>query len=146
MNNYNTIFNTMNMTRGISPFATAGSSALNTASSIARGGFLSRIGGSKITLSGILSGAQKTIGTVNQIVPLYNQVKPLFQNSKVLLNIAKGIKGESSNSRRLFSSKRRQQNYTQQPIIQETIIETKQQGKSKKHNENSPSQPYFYIN
>lgn len=145
MNNYNPMFNAMNMTRSVSPFATAGASALNSSTSIARGGLLSRLGGSKVTLSGILNGAQKTIGTVNQIVPLYNQVKPLFQNSKILLNVAKGLKGDNNSSKGMFRSRRRQQNYIQQPIKQENeiIIETEQKPKNK--NENAPSKPYFYA-
>lgn len=149
MNNYNPLFNTMNMTRNISPFATAGSSAINTISQATRGGLLSKIGTSKITLSGILNNAQKTIGTVNQIVPLYNQVKPLFQNSKILLNVAKSIKGDGSQSKGLFRSKRK--NYThyepttnQKKEIDENIIDIKEKKDSKK-NENTPSKPFFII-
>ena len=130
------------MTRGISPFATAGSSAINGISQTARtGGLFSRIGGSKMTLSGILSGAQKTIGTVNQIVPLYNQVKPMFQNSKILLNVAKGLKGDNS-SRGNFKNKRR--NYNSQNVVnikQEPIKEEIKQ--EEKPSGISPSKPYF---
>ena len=116
MNNYNPYFNPISMTRGISPFATAGSSALNNISQATRtGGLFSKIGGSKMTLSGILSGAQKTIGTVNQIVPLYNQVKPMFQNSKILLNVVKGLKGDSTTTKNIYRNKRRNLN-SQNPI------------------------------
>lgn len=142
MNNYNPFFNTMNMTRSISPFATAGSSAINSISQAARtGGLFSRIGGSKMSLSGILNGAQKTIGTVNQIVPLYNQVKPMVQNSKILLNVAKGLKGDNA-SRGLFRNKRRNYNYQNSMNIEDKI--TKQDiKKEEKPNGNFPSKPYF---
>lgn len=39
--------------------------------------------------SGLLNGAQSTISTVNQLVPLYNQLKPLVSNSKTLLKLSK---------------------------------------------------------
>ena len=136
MNNYNTMY----MTRGFSPFATAGSSAISSAS---RSGLLSKVGGSKITLSGILNGAQKTIGTVNQIVPLYNQVKPLFQNSKVLVNVAKAVRG-NNNSKGLFTPKRKRQAVYQQDlkidIEEEKEITVKEETKN---NENEPSKPFF---
>ena len=142
MNNYNPFFNTINMTRSVSPFATAGSSAINGISQAARtGGLFSRIGGSKLTLSGILNGAQKTIGTVNQIVPLYNQVKPMFQNSKILLNVARGLKGENNSSRNRFKN-RRNFNY-QKPIdVKEEPIKEKIK-KEEKPSGNSPSKPFF---
>lgn len=146
MNNYNPLFNTMNMTRMASPFQVVGSSATNALSQATRNSLFSKIGGSKMTLSGILNGAQKTIGTVNQVIPLYNQVKPLFQNSKILLNVAKGIKGNNKDG--LFNS-RRKSNFTKQPITQdestnkqeENIIDVKE-ATTKKTN-NQPSQPFF---
>lgn len=146
MNNYNPLFNTLNMTRIASPFQVAGSSAANTLSQATRSGLFSKIGGSKVTLSGILNGAQKTIGTVNQIVPLYNQVKPLFQNSKILLNVAKGIKGNNKDG--LFRSRRRQNSYFEQQVTktesnkqEENIIDIKETNIEK--TENKPSSPFF---
>lgn len=143
MNNYNPFFNTINMTRNASPFATAGSSAISGISQAARtGGLFSRIATSKMSLSEILNGAQKTIGTVNQIVPLYNQVKPMLQNSKILLNVAKGLKDGNSSSKSLFRHKRRNYNYQKTvDISKETVKEETK--KEEKPNGNSPSKPYF---
>lgn len=140
MNNYNPLFNTMNLTRSFSPFPLAGSSITNALANTTRNGLFSKIGTSKISLSSILNGAQKTIGTVNQVVPLYNQVKPLFQNSKVLLNVAKSVKGNNQ-SRRFLSPKRRPSVYEQvsknyEKQEQQIIIK-------KKENQNSPSKPFF---
>jgi len=147
MNNYNPMFNTMNMTRGFSPFATAGSSAMNTLSNASRSGLFSKIGGSKITLSGILNGAQKTIGTVNQIVPLYNQVKPLFQNSKVLLNVAKAVRGNNNESRGLFTPKRKRQPIYKEPVINDIKIDKNEETITIKEetneSQNTPSKPFF---
>ena len=44
---------------------------------------------SKFSFNGILTNLEKTVSTINQVVPIYNQVKPLISNSKTLLNIFK---------------------------------------------------------
>ncbi len=44
---------------------------------------------SKINWSSLLSNAQKTLGVVNQAIPLYYQVKPVFKNLKALGKIGK---------------------------------------------------------
>ncbi len=44
---------------------------------------------SKINLSSLLSNAQKTLGVVNQAIPLYYQVKPVFKNLRALGKIGK---------------------------------------------------------
>lgn len=144
MNNFNPYFNSLNMTRSISPFATAGSSAINGISQVARnGGIFSKTVGSKISLSGILNGAQKTIGTVNQIVPLYNQIKPMFQNSKVLLSIVKGLKGNGNTiDRKQFKTRRNNQMYNQD-IININTKPKKQETKKEEVKENTPSKPFF---
>ena len=128
------------MSRNISPFATSGASSLSQIGNIAKtGGLFSKIGGSKTTISSLLSGAQKTIGTVNQIIPLYNQVKPMISNSKILLNVAKGLKGDSSSSR-FQRNKRRTPHFNKQPNIKEEKTEIK---KEEKVTTNSPSKPFF---
>lgn len=142
MNRFNSLFNASQMTRNITPFAVAGgNNALGIAS---KGGLLSKLKGGNLSLSGILTNAQKTIGTVNQIIPLYNQIKPMVQNSKVLLNVAKGIKGDN-NSKGLFNMKRRNRNYytsyNNNPSTEATKNEEKRE--IKKENTNSPSKPYF---
>jgi len=95
-----------------------------------------------MTLSGILTGAQKTIGTVNQIVPLYNQIKPMFQNSKILLNVARGLKGDN-NSRSLFRNKRNRNIYQQNTININPQPIKEEIKKEEKNKENSPSKPFF---
>ena len=58
---------------------------------------------SKINLSSLLSNVQKTLGVVNQAIPLYYQVKPVFKNLKALGKIGKeftkinGNNNQSSN-------------------------------------------------
>lgn len=130
MRNFNPLFNPFNMANGGSPFATAGSSfAFQNASK----GLFSRLGSSKVTLSGLLNGAQKTIGTVNQIVPIYNQIKPMIQNSKVILNVAKGLRIKPRNTRQNTSK-----------VTPKNIVDVKVKKKEEKEsNGSSPSKPFF---
>ena len=44
---------------------------------------------SKINWSSLLSNVQKTLGVVNQAIPLYYQVKPVFKNLRALGKIGK---------------------------------------------------------
>ena len=53
---------------------------------------------SKINLSSFLSNAQKTLGVVNQAIPLYYQVKPVFKNLKALGKIGKEFTKISENN------------------------------------------------
>ena len=135
MRNFNPIFNYLNLTKSSSPFALAGSTAANRAASSA---FISKGLTNKITLSGILNGAQKTIGTVNQIVPLYNQIKPMFNNSKILLSVAKNLRGSPRSSRAKFNTN----------TINVESVTTKQEKKKENTNksaitEGEPSKPFF---
>ena len=136
MRNFSNLFNSFNTAQSGFPFATAGSSF---ASSAVTRGLFSPAGRSKITLSGILNGAQKTIGTVNQIVPLYNQVKPMFQNSKVLINVAKGLKNTTKRAPRQFTN---QMNNYSQETIDVKPVEVPKESTNKKEG-TSPSKPFF---
>ena len=42
-----------------------------------------------LTLPKVLSGISKTIGIVNQAIPLYKEAKPLWNNAKTALQILK---------------------------------------------------------
>ena len=66
-------------------------STINTMSNISNTSKLLK-GTSKLSFTGILDNASKTINTINQIVPLYQQVKPMFSNAKTALNIFKNVK------------------------------------------------------
>lgn len=46
---------------------------------------------SGITFSGILSGASKTLGVINQALPVINQAKPIWNNAKTMFRMAKAI-------------------------------------------------------
>lgn len=138
MNHFNPLFNSTSFARNTIPFATAGSSFTTKATST----FLSRNSINKVTLSSLLNGAQKTIGTVNQIVPLYNQVKPMVQNSKVLLNVAKGLKFTNKNKRNYRNNNRNYSNETIDIKIKEEIKKEPVENTTKPKT-TGPSKPFF---
>lgn len=136
MRNFTPLLNTINLARNSSPFATAGTSIVS--NSLRSGTALSKLGGSKITLSGLINGAQKTIGTVNQIVPLYNQVKPMFQNSKVIFNVFKDFKGKNLNTRNRFNI-----NNNSNKTIDVKIEKEKEEEKKQNLYDKGPAKPFF---
>lgn len=71
---------------------------MNTGMNMARnGGLFSRLsGGIKgINWSGILNGTSKTLGVINQAIPVIKQVGPMFNNMKSMLKVASLFKDET---------------------------------------------------
>ena len=54
-------------------------------------------GTSKITFSGILNGASKTLGVINQAIPVFYQVKPIWNNARTMFRVVKGINSKDNN-------------------------------------------------
>ena len=52
---------------------------------------------STFTFSGLLNGASKTLGVINQAIPVFYQVKPIINNAKTMYKVAKEI---NSNDRK----------------------------------------------
>ena len=50
-----------------------------------------------INWSGILDGTQKTLGIINQAIPIVYQVKPILNNAKTMFRIADVIKQPDNN-------------------------------------------------
>ena len=48
-------------------------------------------GASRITFSSILNGTSKTLGVINQAIPVFYQVKPIWNNAKTMFRVAKEI-------------------------------------------------------
>ncbi len=61
-------------------------------SSTASKGILGLFGRNGITLSGILSGTQKTINFMNQAIPLVKQVGPVWKNAKTMFQVMNEFK------------------------------------------------------
>lgn len=57
-------------------------------------------GASKITFSSILNGASKTLGVINQAIPVAYQIKPIWNNAKTMFRVVKGLnsKDDQTNS------------------------------------------------
>lgn len=56
------------------------------------GGLFSRLFGNGINWSSILSGTQKTLGIVNQAIPIVKQVSPVMKNAKTMFKIMNEFK------------------------------------------------------
>lgn len=48
-------------------------------------------GASKITFSSLLNGASKTLGVINQAIPVFYQVKPIWNNARTMFRVVKEI-------------------------------------------------------
>ena len=51
---------------------------------------------STFTFSGFLNGASKTLGVINQAIPVFYQVKPIINNAKTMYRVAKEINSSST--------------------------------------------------
>lgn len=133
--------------RGGSPFMTPGTTKglMGAAAVSARKGVLKGVG-KKITFGGVLDGTQKTLGTINQFIPIYNQVKPMVDNSKTIFKVFKGLKSDKKTD-----SKKTNMNYSnnykfteQEKIIDVNAREKKESSPSEPSiNANKPSRPFF---
>ena len=98
--------NNFNNYRGV-PNMMYGTSGIRTT-----GGFLSRLfpglvanststgiatATNKITFNGILNGASKTLGVINQAIPVFYQIKPIWNNAKTMLRVAKAMNSSDIN-------------------------------------------------
>ena len=58
----------------------------------ARGGLFSSLRGSGITLSTILNGTQRTLGIINQAIPVIKQMQPVVRNAKTMFKVMNEFK------------------------------------------------------
>ena len=70
---------------------------------------------SKITFSGILNGASKTLGVINQAIPVFYQVKPIWNNARTMFKVIKGLNSANDNDftnekTEILSSKQKEHN------------------------------------
>lgn len=56
------------------------------------GGIFSRLFGKGINWSSILSGTQKTLGIINQAIPVVKQMSPVMKNAKTMFRIMNEFK------------------------------------------------------
>ena len=62
-----------------------------------KSGFLSNF--KKINWSNFLDRAHKTLGVINQAIPVIYQIKPIYQNAKTAFKVVNSFKKETSESK-----------------------------------------------
>ena len=62
------------------------------------GAATSAMGTSKVTFSSLLNGASKTLGVINQAIPVFYQVKPIWNNAKTMFRVIKEINTNDTSS------------------------------------------------
>lgn len=67
-----------------------------TLGSTASGGILSKILGKSLNWSSILTNTQKTLGIVNQAIPMFKQVSPIVKNAKTMFKVMNEFKKEDT--------------------------------------------------
>lgn len=65
-----------------------------TLGSTTSGGILSKLLGRSLNWSSILSNTQKTLGIVNQAIPMFKQVSPIVKNAKTMFKVMNEFKKE----------------------------------------------------
>ena len=91
-----------NATRMASPLMSAvRTSPLSSLFGVRGAPAVSALGGatkaSTFTFTGLLNGASKTLGVINQAIPVFYQIKPIINNAKTMYRVAKEI---NSNDRK----------------------------------------------
>lgn len=70
-----------------------------------------------INWSGLLDGTQKTLGVINQAIPIVYQIKPIISNAKTMFRIADVIKSPSFDSSDSITTKAVAVNTTNKPVF-----------------------------
>ena len=52
----------------------------------------------KFTWTGLFNSTQKTLTTINQIIPIYNQIKPMISNGRTFLKVFRAINDDTPSS------------------------------------------------
>lgn len=87
-------------------------------------GLLSRGAGRGITLSSIINGTQRTLGLVNQAIPIVKQVTPVMKNAKTMfrvMNEFKKVDAPTNNSNSVSND------YSSNEVSNEEVINTEKQ-------------------
>jgi len=56
-----------------------------------------RLGTSSLSFGKILGGLSKTLGVVNQVIPIYKEAKPMIQNAKTAFSLIKEFGNTTTN-------------------------------------------------
>lgn len=93
-------------------------------------------GASKLSFSTLLNGASKTLGVINQAIPVFYQVKPIWNNAKTMFRVAREISSSNSSSINSSSNLNNASNNTANTNTETNI------NSQEKESDNSPT---FFI-
>lgn len=97
------------------------------------GGLFSRLLGRGLNWSSILSNTQKTLGIVNQAIPMFKQMSPVVKNAKTMFKIMNEFKREDSSN-------------NTSPTIENNNLEGYSESSNIQNNETYDNGPTFFLN
>ena len=77
-----------------------------------------------INWSGLLDGTQKTLGVINQAIPVFYQVKPIWNNARTMFRVVKEINSKDEPSAKTTSNNATNQVNSNQKNIEENNAPT----------------------
>lgn len=108
-------------------------------------GLFSRLfGGGKLSLGSILNGTQKTLGFINQAIPVVKQATPIVKNAKTMFRVMNEFKKSDKPRQNTFS--RKTNNYINNNVNNENIKTSTDNGNNIKETiETNDQGPTFFI-
>ena len=70
------------------------------------GSFFGKKPTSKVTFSSILNGTSKTLGVINQAIPVFYQIKPIWNNARTMLRVVRGLNSNDASKSSNTSTKK----------------------------------------
>lgn len=58
--------------------------------------FMNGVGRKNFDWGNLLNNAQKTLGVINQAIPIFYQIKPIWNNAKVMFHIMNAVKDDDT--------------------------------------------------
>lgn len=89
--------------------------------------------------AGFLDGTQKTLGVINQAIPIVNQVKPMISNARTMFRIVDEMRKPSN-----FSSDR-SSDRTSVSTNTNTTVDTNTRSNTNISTSTATNKPVFYI-
>ena len=148
---YNPMMMNQNLIRGI---PSAANTLANTATRTSTGGLFSKLGSSlsgikAINWGGLINNTSKTLGIINQTIPLVRQVGPMVTNMKSMLRVASLFKDETDPPAKNYNQIKKNNNL-EKNIYTSPKPSTKQPTQSTStyitNTQEYDSSPTFFIN
>lgn len=89
-----------------------------TLSNSTSGGLFSKLLGRSLNWSSILNNTQKTLGIVNQAIPMFKQMSPIVKNAKTMFKIMNEFKKEDTTNNVVNTIKNSSSTYNNSDNIQ----------------------------